>query len=306
MMAKKWMRLYLGVAAALFTVGIFSSYRLLRQPVYAGPDNEKLPQVVKAISLNRPFRFADELLPMDNFDVRERLEKELLINSYLHATTLINLKRTYRYFPLIEKILAEKGLPSDLKYFPIIESNLSNAVSSAGARGLWQFMESAAEYYGLEVNTEVDERYHIEKSTAAAVRYLADLKKRFGNWAAVSAAYNLGPTRLAREMELQRSTNYFDLNLPDETSRYYFRLLAVKDICENPAMYGFYLEEKEGYPVLDNYREVEVKTSVPSWGDFAQENNISYRMLKVYNPWLIDSKLTNKAGKTYRIKIPKS
>lgn len=303
-MILKGLRLYMIIAASLFTVGLLTAYSYQKGQNDA-LSNDRLPQVVKDINIDRPFFFADEQVPLTNFDVKERLERELLINSYLHATTLINLKRTYRYFPLIEKALKENNLPSDLKYFPIIESNLSNAVSSAGARGLWQFMKSSADYFGLEVNDEVDERYHIEKSTQAACKYLSDLKKRFGTWALVASAYNLGPTRLAKELELQGTRNFFDLNLPDETLRYYFRLIAVKDICQHPENYGFYLSDTDGYSELNNFTTVEVKTAVPSWADFAKEKGITYRMLKLYNPWLIDSKLTNPQGKTYEIKIPK-
>lgn len=300
---QKGLHLYIGLAAALFTIAVLSSYRGHRASRQSD-DNDGLPQVIKAVNLNRKFEFAGEAVPVENFDVRERLEKELLINSYLHATTLINIKRTARYFPLIEKILAENELPNDLKYFPVIESNLSNAVSSAGAKGLWQFMKTSADYYGLEVNEEVDERYHVEKSTRAAVNYLKDLKKRFGSWALVAAAYNLGPTRLANDLKIQRAETYYELNLPDETLRYFFRLIAVKDIFENPNQYGFYPDE-EFYPPLDNYRIVEVKTPILNLGDFAKEHHTNYRMLKVYNPWMIDSKLSNRAGKAYEVKIPK-
>jgi membrane-bound lytic murein transglycosylase D len=298
------LRLYILIAAALFTIALLSSYSGLRSGGSKGGEGDSLPQVIKSVNLNRKFEFAGETLPTDNFDVRERLEKELLINSYLHANTIINMKRTARYFPLIEKVLAEHDLPNDLKYFPVIESNLSNAVSSAGAKGLWQFMKSSADFYGLEVNEEVDERYHIEKSTRAAITYLKDLKKRFGSWALVAAAYNLGPTRLANDLKAQRAESYYELNLPDETMRYYFRLLAVKDIFENPQQYGFYLDD-DAYPPLDNYRTVEIKTAVANWGDFAKEQGTNYRMLKLYNPWMIDSKLSNKGGKVYVVKIPK-
>jgi membrane-bound lytic murein transglycosylase D len=300
----KTLRVYVIGAASLFTIGLLTSYSgLNKKEKLASPENS-LPQVIKSVNVNRGFTFADEPVPTDNFDARERLERELLINSYGHATTMINLKRTSRYFPMIEKELRENGLPDDLKYFPVIESNLSNAVSPAGARGLWQFMKSSAEYYGLEVNEEIDERYHIEKSTKAAIKYLGDLKKRFGNWSLVAAAYNLGPTRLANDVRAQRAETYYELNLPEETNRYFFRLLAVKDIFTNPQQYGFYVDSQT-YQPLDNYQTIEITGPIPSLGDFAKTHHTSYRMLKLYNPWLIDTKLSNRLGKKYEIRIPK-
>ena len=241
---------------------------------------------------------------MDNFDVRERLDRELLVNTYLHATTLLHIKNTYKYFPLIEKILSTNGLPDDFKYLAVAESSLRNAVSPAGARGIWQFMKNTGEYYGLEINEEVDERYHIEKATEAACKYLSDYKKQFGNWTLAAAAYNMGGPRLKKEMQLQRANNYYDLNLNDETSRYVFRVVAIKEVLQNPDAFGFYLEPNEGYPPLSNYKTVEVKEAIENLGDFALQHGTTYRMLKVYNPWLISSKLSNKTRKTYEIKIP--
>ncbi|MBK6948030.1 MAG: lytic transglycosylase domain-containing protein [Haliscomenobacter sp.] len=256
------------------------------------------------MSLEKDFYYAGEKVPTQNFDVRERLERELLVSTYQHATTLLSLKKAARYFPLFDKVFKENGIPEDFRYMAVAESNLNNVVSSAGARGIWQFMESAAEYYGLEVSEEVDERYHPEKATQAAARFIKDHYKRFGNWTLAAAAYNVGGTRISKELQLQGVKSYYDLQINDETSRYLFRLLAYKEIFEHPETYGYYLEKNEAYPPLSKYKSVEVKGAIPSLAQFAQDNGTTLRMLKLYNPWLISVKLANPAKKTYEVKIP--
>ena len=210
-----------------------------------------------------------------------------------------------RFFPVMERILEEEGVPTDLKYIAVAESALRNAVSPAGAKGIWQFMKGTGTEYGLEISSEVDERYHLEKSTRAAAKYLRSLRQRFGSWANAAAAYNMGGGNMNKRLREQQADNYFELNLNEETSRYYFRLVAIKNILENPRAFGFYLDKEDYYQPLDDYTTEEVSEAVESWGAFAKERGISYRILKVYNPWLIDSKLTNRAGKTYEIRIPK-
>lgn len=266
--------------------------------------DKELPQTILPVALNRPFDFAGEPLPMDNFDVRERLDRELTLNSYTHGTTLLNIKSMYRYFPLFEKILKEHGIPDDFKYTAVAESNLRNAVSPAGARGIWQIMAPTAQQYGLEINEEVDERYHPEKATHAACKLLKDYHKKFGNWTLTAAAYNIGGPRLAKERENQMGTSFYDLNLNEETSRYVFRLVAIKAILADPKAFGFLLDSEQGYPPLDNYKIVEVSEPIPSLAVFAKEQGVSYRTFKLYNPWLISTKLTNPARKTYQIKVP--
>lgn len=267
---------------------------------------EKLPQKVYSIALDKEYIFAEELVPVaDNFDVRERLDRELLRNAYWHSNTVVTIKRAARYFPVIEPILAEEGIPDDFKYLAVAESDLSNAVSPAGAKGVWQFMKATGKEYGLEANSEIDERYHLEKSTRAACRYLKSLKKRFGSWTMAAAAYNMGGGRLKKEFALQRGTSYYDLNLNQETSRYVFRIMAIKEIMGEPEKYGFYIEDADKYPPLDKFYEVEIKESVANWGDFAKKYGTTYRMLKVYNPWLVKASLTNKSRKTYLVKVPK-
>ncbi len=262
-----------------------------------------LAQVIKGVDTHGAFDWAGQALP-NNFDVRERLDRELLVNSYWQSNTLLYLKKAHRYFPLIERILREEGVPEDFKYLAVAESGLMHVSSSARARGFWQFRKLAAKEFGLEVNDEVDERFHVEKSTRAAAKYLKQLHRRFGNWINASAAYNVGPTNFAKILKAQGEESFFDLNLNAETSRYIFRLVAIKEIMKNPNAFGFYLDEQHKYAPMDSYYEVRVDKSVPSWKNFASQYGISYRMLKVYNPWLRDNKLTVKKN-VYQIKIPK-
>jgi len=295
--------LNIALALALLFVG-FTAFK--------GEDNPgagHLPspeQTVRSVNLNKPFDFCGEPLPMDNFDVRQRLDAELLRNIYYHSQTILALKRANALFPIIEPILKEEGVPNDLKYLAVAESALSNAISPVGAKGVWQFMKSAAGGYNLEVSDEVDERYDLEKATHAACQYLRREKARLGSWTLAAAAYNGGPGRIGEEMAKQRAKSFYDLNLAaDETMRYPFRIVAIKEVMENPALYEYNIEKDHLYSPMNNYKTVEVKGAVANWGDFAVQHGTSYRMLKLYNPWLIDSKLTNKAGKTYLIRLPK-
>lgn len=263
-------------------------------------------QRIRSINLDKDFTFCGEKFPMDNWDVRQRLDAELLRNVYFHSQTILEVKRANAIFPVIEPILKSEGVPDDLKYLAVAESTLSNAVSPVGARGVWQFMKDAAAGYGLEVNNEVDERYDLEKATHAACKYLKKEKEHLGSWTLAAAAYNGGPGRIADEMTRQRAKSFFELNLAaDETMRYPFRIVAIKEVMEHPEDYDYEIEKDHLYSPLDNYTTVEVKGAVDNWGDFAHTYGTNYRMLKLYNPWLIDSKLTNKEGKTYIIRLPK-
>jgi len=187
----------------------------------------------------------------------------------------------------------------------VAESNLRMAISSAGAKGLWQFMEATGKAYDLEINVEIDERYHVEKSTEAACQFILHLKKRFGSWTMAAAAYNMGETILSKRIEDQRANTYYDLNLNDETSRYVFRVIAIKEIMKDPEQFGFFVDKDHLYPALDEYNTVHIDGPVPNLADLAIQNGTSYRILKVYNPWLIGSSLTNKSGKRYEIRVPK-
>ncbi|MEL6636678.1 MAG: lytic transglycosylase domain-containing protein [Bacteroidota bacterium] len=295
--------------AAFFTFVLFSANQSSQKTLTAEASETgamDLPQQIRAVPLaDRAFDFAGESLPMDNFDVRERLDRELLRNSYYHSNTILLLKRAKRYFPTIEKILAEEEVPEDLKYLCVIESDLSNAVSPAGAKGFWQFMKGTAGDYGLEVNSEVDERFHLEKATRAACRYLKKYREKFGSWTLAAAAYNTGGNRLSKEIQVQRGQSYYDLNLNAETARYVFRIVAMKTILTNPQAFGFDIEEATKYAPFPDYHTIEVKESVANWGDFATKYGTTYRMLKVYNPWLRTASLSNRTKKTYEIRVPK-
>lgn len=310
-MMQRSAQIYTLLLTAFVTIIAFASYRQkstdaegnANVPNFMAGDGI-IPQVVKSVDLEGPFDFAGEPLPMENFDVRERLDRELLVNTYWHSSTLLNIKNTHKFFPIIERILTENGIPDDFKYLAVAESSLRNETSPAGAKGFWQFMKNTGEYYGLEINSEVDERFHLEKATQAACKYILDYKKRFGSWTLAAAAYNMGGTSLARNLETQRAERFYDLNLNDETNRYIFRLVAIKEILKAPEKFGFYLDPEDVYQPLNDYQIVEVNGPVANWGDFAREHSTTYRMVKVYNPWLLDSHLTNRNKKTYEIRVP--
>ena len=238
---------------------------------------DPLPQTIHAVKLADSYDFAGEAIPMDYFDITERLERELLLNTYQHSSTILHLKLAMRFFPLFEKVFKEQGVPDDMKYLAVAESSLRNAVSSAGAKGMWQFKEEAAKELDLDINAFVDERNNPEKATLAACKYLKKQKERFGNWTLAAAAYNMGPTALQRALNEQKETNYFDLNLSEETNRYVFRIIAIKEIMKNPEKFGFYIRKNEFYSELNNYKTLEIDTSISNLADFAHQQNITYR-----------------------------
>ncbi|MGB4961220.1 MAG: lytic transglycosylase domain-containing protein [Saprospiraceae bacterium] len=287
------------VSGCIFSMLIFLSYTSKDGAISKIFD---LPQQVKAVNLNRTFEFAGEPVPM-NDDTRERLDRELSVNAYWQSTTLLNLKMAHKHFPLVEKILKENGIPDDFKYLAVAESGLRNLTSSASAKGYWQFMKPTANEFGLEISDEVDERMHIEKSTKAASQYLKQMYKRFGSWSNVAGAYNVGPTSFARTLAEQKESSYYDININDETSRYVFRVIAIKEIGKNPENFGYYIDDDQKYNLHPSLKNVVVNTSIPSLADFAHQNKMTYRMLKFYNPWLINSKLTVAPGKEYILKV---
>ncbi len=271
-------------------------------------DLEKLslyaPYVFSSVKIPDTVTFAGEVVPVNRFDVRESLDRELLVNSYFHSQTLRMIKLAPRYFSIIEPILEKKGVPDDFKYLAVAESSLNpRAVSSARAVGIWQFLAATAQEHGLEINSEVDERYHLEKSTHAACDYLLRSYKKYGNWSMVAAAYNGGMAGVERQMSRQKNNVYYDILFGEETGRYVYRIIALKLIMENPRGYNFQVEENDKYPVV-NTRDVEVTGKIDNLADFAIEQNISYKLLKDFNPWLRDYSLTNASRKKYTIKIP--
>lgn len=289
------------ISGAMFTFLLFVSSQEPSIPNIK--ENSNLPQQIHSAIENKTYSFAGEAMP-DNFDNRERLNRELSVNAYWQSNTLLNIKKANRYFPMMERILEEEGVPDDFKYLAVAESDLRNATSHANAKGFWQFRKGAGKEMGLEINDEVDERYHVERATRAAAKYLTKLRKRFGNWTNAAAAYNVGQGNFNASRKKQQEFSFFNMNMNIETNRYLFRLIAIKEIMSKPENFGYYIQPNELYPPLNDFYEVTVDSSVSSWSDFAKERGISYRMLKVYNPWLIDNKLTVKKN-TYLIKVPR-
>jgi len=249
--------------------------------------------------------FAGEKAPLQLSDVRERLDRELLVNANLDATTLLIIKRANRAFPIIEPILKRNGIPDDFKYLAVIESGLVNVVSPAGARGVWQFMPDTGKERGLEINDVVDERYHLAKSTEAACKYLQSAYAKFGSWTLAAASYNGGFGGVNKQITFQGVTSYYDLLLTDETARYVFRILALKEIMQHPTLYNFTVQPGELYPLIP-VKNVPVTASIPDLAVFAKEQGVNYKILKIHNPWLRDRKLDVATGKSYILEIPLS
>ncbi len=258
---------------------------------------------VYAIPIPADINFAGEQPNLNDPDVIERLDREVHVNTYWQSNSLLMFKRANRYFEIIEPILKKNGVPDDFKYLSLIESGFQNVVSPAGAVGFWQIMKATGREYGLEINSEIDERYNLEKSTEAACKYLVEAKKQFGSWTLAAASYNMGMSGLRKQLDRQKASNYYDLLLNAETARYVFRILAVKTIFENPEMYGFHYRDKDLYQPLE-VKVITIDSSVAHFADFAAEHGISYKTLKYHNPWLRQNYLKNSARKTYDIRIP--
>lgn len=271
--------------------------------IFASSNKSENSIVSKSTHFPESIDFAGENTPLNISDVKERFDRELLVNANLDASTLLIIKRANRAFPVIEPILKKNNIPDDFKYLAVIESGLVNVVSPAGARGVWQFMPETAKEKGLEVNEIIDERYHLEKSTEAACKYLLDAKNKFGNWTLAAAAYNGGMTGVNKQIEIQKVTSYYDLLLNDETSRYVFRILALKEIMKNPKLYGFELKDTELYKNIPT-RKLEIDSSIVDLASFAIRQGINYKILKIHNPWLRDKKLLNLNRKKYILEIP--
>ena len=307
--SSKFIYFLLGI---FFSIGLFLiTILFIRSDEFitnaAEQPDEEFPQGYRIISPKFPeyLEFAGERIPTENFEVYERMDREFLSNTYWHSSTIIAIKRANRWFPVIEPILKKNNIPDDFKYMCIAESNLENVISPAGATGFWQFMKEAGVKYGLEINDQVDERYDVEKSAEAACKYLQDSYNLFGSWISAAASYNMGQEGITEQRGRQKATNYFNLVLNQETSRFVARIVALKYIMQNPQNFGFDIKEEDLYQPLEYY-EVTLDSSVTDFADYAKSLGVNYFILKMYNPWLRDNKLDNKSRKTYVIKLPET
>ncbi|MBE0647327.1 MAG: lytic transglycosylase domain-containing protein [Bacteroidales bacterium] len=247
--------------------------------------------------------FAGEKVPLNDLIVRESFDREILAFTFMHSTTQQMFKRAHRYFPVIEPILKKYKVPDDFKFLAIAESNLGDVTSPAGAEGVWQFLISTGRKYGLEVNNEIDERYNLIKATVAACQYLLEAHDSFGDWTLAAASYNRGINGLDRALKGQKVNSYYDLYLNEETARYIFRILAAKEVYENPTKYGFFLKESDFYPEIKTYTIV-VDTTITDLPAFAKSRGITYRIIREFNPWIHGYSLPNKSRKTYILTLP--
>lgn len=268
---------------------IFTSFNLL----------QATPEVPQSVT------FCGQRIDLTRFDRYERMDRELLAFTYMHSTSIQMIKKANRYFPIVEPILKKNGIPDDFKYLMVIESNLNpNARSSAGAAGLWQFMKTTGREYGLEVNDNIDERYHVEKATAAACQYLKDAYEKYQDWVAVAASYNAGQARISSQLEKQYVKDALDLHLVEETARYVYRIIAAKIMFQDPTRFGFELKASQLYQPIP-YREIVIDFEISNLAEWALKHGTTYSMLKIMNPWLRQDFLQNKSRRTYILQIPK-
>lgn len=291
---------------AIVTITILSQFFISGQSTSSSNmPYSQIPYCAVSPSLPTHVTFAGEEINLTRSDRRERMDREILAFTYAHINTILQIKRANRLFPVIEPILKECGIPDDFKYLMIIESNGDiHARSSVGAGGLWQFMEKTGREYGLEINDCVDERYHVEKATRAACRYLKKSYAKFGNWITVAASYNTGFANISRRIETQKENNAINMVLLPETSRYIFRLLAAKTIFESPLKYGFILNKEDLYPKLPIKKAITVNKTIGSWSDIAKKHGLTYIQLREANPWIRSSKMPNNSRKSYTVIIP--
>ena len=301
----------IGLAAvAVVICGIF--IQAIQSPEVASQTTETATKVeqqssqilrVEALDIPNVMTFAGERVPLQDTDVRERLDREIHVNTYWHSNMLLMIKKANRFFSEIEPLLKKYNLPDDFKYLAVAESGLDNVTSHAGASGFWQFMKATGKEYGLEINNYVDERYNLELATKVAAQYLINSKELFGSWTNAAAAYNAGNAGITKQMKRQDATDYYSLLLNSETGRYVFRILAFKEILSNPEKYGFYVDQQDLYQAIPT-KTIIVNTPVQDFAKFAKQQGINYKILKIHNPWLRDTYLKNASGKAYSIKIP--
>jgi len=302
-------KLFFGIIAILLVFVVTSLFAFIKRPAAVAfmPSSEPTDSIY-SVRIHPPVfpkqaDFCGEEVPLQLPDIRERFDKELIINTYLQGSSLLNMKQTMRWFPVIEPILKKNGVPDDFKYLCIAESALQQAVSRAGASGFWQFLTETGKQYGLEINDEVDERYNVESATEAACNYFKKSKDLLGSWTLAAAAYNCGTNGCQNFMEKQQQKNYYDLLLPEETMRYVFRILAIKEIYSHPKRYGFDLEASDYYPAYQ-YKTITTSESINDLAQFAIDNGSNYKLLKMMNPWLRKPFLKNLKHISYEIKIP--
>jgi len=291
------------ISATLINATTFTKQITSNESVRDSIKNTSENYEIKALKIPKDINFAGELVPIERADIKERMDRELLVNTYWQSNSLLLIKRAHKFFPIIEPILKKNGIPDDFKYLSLIESGLQNVTSPAGAKGFWQIMKATAKENGLEVNSNVDERYHLEKATEVACKYLLDSKERFGTWTLAAAAYNAGNNGISRRLKTQRVTSYYDLLLGEETGRYVFRIAAIKEIMTHPQKYGFKFDKDDLYN-LQKTRTVKVDSVITDIALFAQNFGTNYKELKIHNPWLRENKLNNKTKKEYYIKLP--
>ncbi len=292
------------ILAGLVFTAVFLSSNITQKP-HENSGIQRTMQDVFPPEIPTSIIFAGDTIDLTQQDRRERIDKEILSFTYSHINTMLIIKRANRLFPIVEPILEECGVPDDFKYLMIIESNGDpEALSPSKAGGLWQFLEKTGREYGLEVTTEVDERYHTQKATRAACKYLKDSYALYGDWLTVAASYNTGRANVTKRQERQKEQKAIDLVLPDETSRYIFRLMAVKTIFQCPAKYGFMLRSSDLYPTIPIEREVTVNSTVIDWPDFAKKHGLTFMQLREANHWIRRTTLNNKTGKSYKVQIP--
>lgn len=294
----------IGLGIAVLTVCALSIHAVQDAPTDENFEKKLVNDYnVYALPLPEKMDFAGEAVPLENPDIRERMDRELLVNVYWQSNGLLLFKRANKYFPQIEPLLKKYGLPDDFKYLAVAESGLEYTSSPAGASGIWHFMKGTGVEYGLEINEYVDERYNLEKATMVAAEYLKSAKNKFGSWTMAAASYNAGVGGMNKQINRQSQTSYYDLLLNDETSRYVFRILALKEMMTNPQKYGFNFREKDLYTNIPTYK-VKVNTPVEDWSEWVKAYGINYKILKLHNPWLRDNFLKNTTGKEYFIEIP--
>ncbi len=255
------------------------------------------------ISIPKKVSFAGEEISLDDQDLFERMDRELLVNTYWQSNTILLIKRAYKYFPLIEKILVDEGVPNDFKYLALIESGLENVTSPSGAKGFWQIMKSTGKEYGLEINNNVDERYNLNLSTRVACKYLKRAKDKFGSWTLAAAAYNRGVNGVQNKITIQNQKAYENILFGEETKRYIFRIIALKSILESPQSFGFNIKEEQMYKPI-KYKEIQIDIPITNISKFSKDLDLTYKSFKIHNPWLLENHLNNKSRKVYTILIP--